>query len=85
MSKYKKLDNNALNNMTEFLKRHFSVSEGDKLSCVECRSLAGKILSFLPTIDIVHCGECKHRPICYLWKNLLNDNGYCSYGERIEE
>lgn len=52
MSKYYKVDNNTLTNMTEFLKRHFSVDERDTISCIECRSLAEKILSSLPTIEV---------------------------------
>ena len=37
-------------------------------------------LDDLPTIDIVHCKECKHRsaPKCA----ITNDNDFCSYGER---
>lgn len=50
--KYIKLDGNALTNITELLKRHFSVNERDKISCIECRSLAEKILSNLPTIEV---------------------------------
>ena len=52
MGKHIRLDNNTLTNMTEFLKRHFSVDERDTISCIECRSLAEKILSFLPTIEV---------------------------------
>ena len=94
MSKYIKLDNNTLNNMTEFLKRHFSVSECDKISCVECRSLAEKILSFLPTIDIVRCEDCVWRDkdnqgddYCTYAKGLadIGEESFCSWGNRIKK
>jgi hypothetical protein len=38
-----------------------------------------------PSIDIVRCKECKYRPICCRGKIPLDDNGYCSDGERSSE
>lgn len=55
----------------------------------------GKWLKSLPTIDIVHCKECRHCldeviddtiPIyiyCDLWKGETEWDSFCSYGERI--
>lgn len=95
--KYIKLENNTLTNMTELLKRHFSVGERDTISCIECRSLAEKILLDLPTIEIVHCGECKccrdgfieeYMPLyiyCEKWNHETGFDDFCSAGERIEE
>ena len=58
-----------------------------------------KRLSNLPTINIVHCGECKyyedpnHKIFenCVKWKDShgiilpIKPNDSCSYGERIEK
>lgn len=54
-------------------------------------------LDDLPTIDIVHCGECKccrdelieeHMPLyiyCEKWNHETGFDDFCSAGERIEE
>lgn len=51
----------------------------------------------LPTIDIVHCGECKccrdelieeYMPLyiyCEKWNHETDFDGFCSAGERYEE
>ena len=52
-----------------------------------------KALGSLPTIDIVHCKDCKHYISdggalmeCETHDGLLAcENDFCSYGERIEE
>ena len=44
-----------------------------------------KYVDALPSLDIVTCGECKHRPICCRGKIPMYDNGYCSDGERDSE
>ena len=44
--------------------------------------IAKWIVNSAPSIDIVRCGECKHRSICCRGNIPLNDNGYCSDGER---
>ena len=53
----------------------------------------GKIAE-VPTIDIVHCGECKccrdelieeYMPLyiyCEKWKHETDFDGFCKYGER---
>lgn len=46
-------------------------------------------ISHQPSIDLVRCGECKHRKkngFCLEHNRYeKNDNGYCSYGEREGE
>lgn len=54
-------------------------------------------LNSLPTIDIVHCRECRHWrayetwSMCELWTGdpyeaaPTETDGFCSYGERTEE
>lgn len=37
-----------------------------------------------PNIDICFCHECKHRPYCCRGSIPVNDDGFCSYGERSE-
>ena len=48
-----------------------------------------------PTVEIVHCKDCKHRNTdeCAMWLECsqcggqwswCNDNDFCSYGERKE-
>jgi len=44
-----------------------------------------KYVDALPSLDIVTCGECKHRPICCRGEIPMYDNGYCSDGERDSE
>ena len=55
----------------------------------------GKWLKSLPTIDIVHCGECKHNentcinhgemsPRCRYVNYKRSADDFCSYGERID-
>ena len=41
----------------------------------------------LPTIEIVHCWECRHRASGRLGKMCIGrlPDDFCSYGERIEE
>lgn len=36
-------------------------------------------------IEIVTCKECKHRSYCCRGRMPLNDNGFCSEGERRTE
>lgn len=49
------------------------------------------MLDGLPTIDIVHCVECRYKgmEICPMYKltkaGVLKPYDFCSYGERIEE
>lgn len=48
-----------------------------------------------PSIDIVQCKECKHFEKndsilrgewwCDLWADTIEDDGYCSYGERSKQ
>ena len=50
----------------------------------ECK----KEIEHLPTIDIVHCKECTHysNNWCEILKaESMTENGFCAYGERIEE
>ena len=54
------------------------------------------VAKYAPSIDIVRCGECKHAevsvsPITGLWCTrfgindmAMEDNDFCSYGERRE-
>lgn len=48
-----------------------------------------KGMADLPRTDIVRCGECKNRKknkFCLEYMRYeKNDEGFCSYGERIEE
>ena len=49
----------------------------------------------LEGVDIVRCKECKHfkkndsilrgKWWCDLWADTIEDDGYCSYGEREDE
>ena len=41
----------------------------------------------LPTIEIVHCGECRHRASGRLGKMCIGrlPDDFCSYGERTRE
>lgn len=47
----------------------------------------------MPSIDIVHCRECKKRDddyVCYKWASVdecprVRPNDFCSYGEREGE
>lgn len=51
-----------------------------------------RVLKDLPTIDIVHCQECKYREKCEqivvfdIGENQIEGRkiGFCSYGERID-
>ena len=53
-----------------------------------------KIIKDEPGIDIVRCKECKHFEKndsilrgewwCDFWADTIEDDGYCSYGERKE-
>ena len=48
-------------------------------------STAMKIIWQLPTLDIVRCGECKqldHTKWCDFFLHYMNDDDFCSYGER---
>ena len=59
---------------------------------ITCGELTRAIES-LPTIDIVHCKDCKHYisdggalMMCEVHDGLLAyEDDYCSYGERTEE
>lgn len=45
-------------------------------------------LDDLPTIDIVHCAECrwyKDFDGCFFSTDAVEPNDFCSYGERTEE
>ena len=56
--------------------------------CVE------EIVDFMPTIEIIHCKDCKYMTeyydtgenvtywICSEWNSGTDYNGYCHYGER---
>lgn len=59
-------------------------------------SFVADTLESLPTIDIVHCGECKccrdelieeHVPLyiyCEKWNHETDFDGFCKWGERID-
>lgn len=64
-------------------------------SCNECMSECiniplecypdGDTVPDCPLIDIVTCGECKqldHTKWCDLFLHYMNDDDFCSYGER---
>lgn len=61
-----------------------------ELSVIQDRPVrsAMQIIKILPTIDIVRCGECKHRDseFCQIRESMygIKDNDFCSYGERKE-
>lgn len=59
--------------------------------------IAKMAVAHAPTIDIVHCRECKHKyqepwlngvkveSECEIWHNATLDDDFCSYGEREVE
>lgn len=56
-----------------------------------------KEITSAPSIDIVRCGECRRVRedgghancngylYCRKWKTLVDEDGYCSWGEREDE
>ena len=59
----------------------------------EWKKVARTLFSDLPTIDIVHCEDCKRKQIensdegtCYFWcdywQRSIDDTDYCSKGKR---
>lgn len=85
MSKYIKQDD-----IFELVRKGVLVSNGSFESVC-------KYIGSLPTIDIVHCGECKccrdelieeYMPLyiyCEKWNHETGFDDFCSAGERIEE
>ena len=61
------------------------------------KALAEAIIEDAPSIDIVRCGECRRVRedgghancngylYCRKWKTLVDEDGYCSWGEREGE
>lgn len=57
------------------------------LPLTKCEYFSDLKLERCPLIEIVTCGECKHREenhYCVKWGQpyLCNDEAFCSYGER---
>ena len=55
----------------------------------KCEYFAKNGIDHCPIVEIVTCGECKHREknnYCVKWGQpyLCNDEAFCSYGERKE-
>ena len=51
----------------------------------DVREILDSIPTAEPTIDIVRCGECKqldHTKWCDLFLHYMNEDDFCSYGER---
>lgn len=44
------------------------------------------VLNDAPSIEIVRCKECLEYDDdwCMYWQNVINPDGFCSYGERKE-
>ena len=80
--------------MSKYIKLEDAISKMDEWFCEPYTPT--QLLSDLPTIDIVHCEECKRclseeieetMPIyiyCDLSKSETEWDSYCSCGERIE-
>lgn len=50
--------------------------------------LAEAIINEAPSIDLVRCVECRKvrgSLYCRKWKTLVDEDGYCSWGEREGE
>lgn len=89
MSNYYKAED-VLNKMTEYISTDYPTEE-------RAREDAELIFTDLPTIEMVHCKECRHClseeieeiiPIyiyCDLWKGETEWDSFCSYGERIDD
>lgn len=69
--------------MAEYINR-------EELERLMCEQGDGVRLDDVPSIDIVHCKECKwagrddHCPAMEVYM-ICGDNGYCSCGEREEQ
>ena len=62
--------------------------DADALKIPSEEMIAKMIIDSAPSIDIVRCKECKRRKkngFCLEHNRYeKNDNGYCSYGVRLE-
>ena len=63
--------------------------DADALKIPSEEMIAKMIIDSAPSIDIVRCKECKRRKkngFCLEHNRYeKNDNGYCSYGVRLEQ
>ena len=90
MSEYTKREDAIEALMCYFIPQVYTGEQVDR-----AKNIAESIINGVPTIEIIHCKDCKHNyntcfnhgvnePICDFTDRKLKETDFCSYGERKE-